>query len=47
MTPFDSQPAHFDPNAFPPVLRAVSLVLAIAVVGIIVFQAATTVAIIV
>lgn len=46
MTPFDSHPAHFDPDAFPPALRVVSLVLAIAVIGIIVFQAATTAAII-
>jgi hypothetical protein len=44
MTPFDPHPAHFDPNAFPPLLRAVSLVLSIAIVGIIVLQTATTAA---
>lgn len=44
MTPFDPHPAHFDFNAFPPVLRAVSLVLSIAIVGIIVLQTATTAA---
>jgi hypothetical protein len=47
MTPFDPHPTHFDPNAFPPTLRAVSLVLSIAVVGIILFQAATTAAVII
>lgn len=47
MTPFDPHPAYFDPSAFPPTLRAVSLVLAVAVIGIIFFQAATTGAILV
>jgi hypothetical protein len=46
MTPFDPHPAHFDPNAFPPVLRALSVVLSVAVIGIIVFQTVTTVALI-
>jgi hypothetical protein len=46
MTPFDPHPAHFDANAFPPALRAVSLVLSLAVIGIILFQAATTSAVI-
>ncbi len=44
MTPFDPHPAYFDPNAFPAVLRALSLVLAVAVVGTVIFQAATTAA---
>ncbi|HYD71664.1 MAG TPA: hypothetical protein VEF55_00900 [Candidatus Binatia bacterium] len=44
MTPFDPHPAHFDPTAFPPLLRAVSLVLSVAIVGIIVLQTATTAA---
>lgn len=42
MTPFDPQPAYFDPEAFPPVVRAVSLVLSIAVIGTILFQLAVT-----
>jgi len=42
---FDQQPSRYDPNAFPASLRAVSFVLSIAVVGIIVFGAATTAAI--
>jgi hypothetical protein len=41
---FDVQEAHYDPKAFSPTLRAVSLALSIAVLGIIVFQAATTAA---
>ena len=47
MTPFDPHPAHFDPNAFPPALRAVSLVLSVAVIGAILFQVATTAAVVV
>jgi len=42
MTPFDPPTPHFSPDAFPPALRAVSLVLALAVIGIIFFQAAAT-----
>jgi hypothetical protein len=44
MTPFDPHPAHVDSNAFPPLLRAVSLVLSLAVIGIILLQTATTAA---
>jgi hypothetical protein len=46
MTPLDPHPAQFDPSAFPPLLRAVSLVLSIAVIGIILFEVATTTAVV-
>ena len=42
MTPFDPHPAHFDPDAFPAPLRALSLVLSLAIVGFIFFQTAAT-----
>lgn len=44
---FDPHLANFDPNAFPPALRAVSLVLALAIVGAILLQTAATAAAIV
>jgi hypothetical protein len=44
MTPFDPYPTHFDPNAFPPALRAISFALSLAIVGIVLFQTATAAA---
>jgi hypothetical protein len=41
---FDPHFSYLDPNALPPVLRAASLVLSLAIVGIILFQTATTAA---
>ncbi len=36
--------ARFDPNAFPPIARALSLVLSAAVIGVVLFQAFGTAA---
>jgi len=44
---FDPHLVNLDPNAFPPALRAVSLVLSIAIVAAILLQTATTAAAIV
>ena len=41
---FDPHFAYIDPKALPPVLRATSLVLSLAIVGAIFFQTATTAA---
>lgn len=46
MTLFDPHPARFAPDAFPPGLRLLSLVLATALIGIVVFETATTAALI-
>jgi hypothetical protein len=43
---FDPHFSYIDPKALPPTFRAVSLVLSLAIIGAIVFQAATTVAVI-
>lgn len=41
---FDPHFTYLDPNAIPPVLRAASLVLSLAIVGVILLQTATTAA---
>lgn len=41
---FDPQFTYLDPNAIPPVLRAASLVLSLAIVGAIFLQTAATAA---
>jgi hypothetical protein len=41
---FDPHFSYIDPTAFPPLLRAASLVLSLAIVGLIVFQTASTAA---